>query len=245
MKELYKMIYKRKSMRKFDSNLLVSKEELEAIKNQFENIIPLITDIKIKFEIVRKSETTAKFGEYALLLYSEKKENYLVNAGYMLEQIDLFMSSINIGACWYGMAKPKSDFGEGLDYVIMLSFGKSKESDFRQDFTKCKRKKESEVFEGEFDKEVLNLLRYAPSACNSQPWKAIFEDKQIKVYRDSKAKSIIPFVTLSYHNELDMGIFLCFLEIIITEHGYTFERTISDNLQKDKSGMIQIASYKY
>ena len=104
MNDLYNMIFKRKSIRKFDSSLSVSDEELELIKSQFEKVIPLIPEIKIKFEIVKKLETTAKYGEYALLFYSENKDNYLLNAGYVLEQLDLFMASINIGACWYGMA---------------------------------------------------------------------------------------------------------------------------------------------
>ena len=96
MNELYNMIYKRKSIRKFDSNLSVSEGELNAIKNQLENLIHLISDIKTKFIVVKKSETSAKFGEYALLVYSEKKDNYLINAGYMIEQMDLFMASITI-----------------------------------------------------------------------------------------------------------------------------------------------------
>ena len=49
MNELYHMIFKRKSIRKFDSSLSVSDEELELIKSQFEKLIPLITKIKIKF----------------------------------------------------------------------------------------------------------------------------------------------------------------------------------------------------
>ena len=244
MNELYNMIYKRKSIRKFDSSLSVSDEELELIKSQFEKVIPLIPEIKIKFEIVKKSETTAKYGEYALLFYSENKDNYLLNAGYVLEQMDLFMASINIGACWYGMAKPKSDFGSGLDYVIMLVFGKSKETDFRTDFSNCKRKSEAELFSGDFDKEILNLVRYAPSACNSQPWRASFDDNKIKIYRNTKVKSFIPFVNLPYYNSLDMGIFLCYLEIILNKHEYKLERTIINKNEKDSLGWIEIAEYK-
>ena len=52
MNELYNMIYKRKSIRKYDSSLSVSDEELELIKSQFEKVIPLILEIKIKFEII-------------------------------------------------------------------------------------------------------------------------------------------------------------------------------------------------
>jgi hypothetical protein len=38
----------------------------------------------------------------------------------MLEQIDLFMTSLNIGVCWYGVAKPKEMLYDGLKYVNTL-----------------------------------------------------------------------------------------------------------------------------
>src|SRR5690554_4719083 len=141
MKKLYEMIYKRKSIRKFDNQFSLNKEELEKVKNKIENLIPLVDNIKVKFKIVERSITTAKHGEYCLLLYSENKQNYLLNAGYMLEQMDLYLESLNIGVCWNGMAKVKQKQIEGLDYVIMLVFGKSHPNSFRNNVKQFKRKK--------------------------------------------------------------------------------------------------------
>ena len=41
------------------------------------------------------------------LLYSEKKDNYLQNIGYIGEQLDLYLVSKNIGTLWFGIGKVK------------------------------------------------------------------------------------------------------------------------------------------
>ena len=51
-------------------------------------------------------KTSCKRGEeYCILLYSEKKGDYLRNIGYIGEQLDLYLASLNIGACGLGSAK--------------------------------------------------------------------------------------------------------------------------------------------
>jgi nitroreductase len=42
-----------------------------------------------------------------LLLFSENKPGYLLNTGFIFEQIDLFLSSSGIGSCWLGLTNPK------------------------------------------------------------------------------------------------------------------------------------------
>lgn len=193
MDTFYDMIFKRKSMRRFDETLSLSNEELDLIKQQFENLIPLHDGTKTQFKIVKKNETTCKRGEYCLLMYSEPKSHYLLNAGYMLEQMDLFLASIDIGVCWYGFGKPKEiNNNDEFAFVIMLAFGKSDSKDFRKDIYKCKRKPCNIIWNGNFDEEVINLVRYAPSSCNMQPWRIVSNEKIIKVYRTTDVNSIMP-----------------------------------------------------
>ena len=45
--------------------------------------------------------------EKVILLYSEEKENYLMNIGYLGEQLDLYLASLNIGSLWFGLNKIK------------------------------------------------------------------------------------------------------------------------------------------
>ena len=243
MKELYESIFKRKSIRKFDEKLTITEKELKEIKEEAEKLIPLVDDIKVKFEIVERESTTAKRGEYCFVMYSEKKPNYLINAGYLLEQMDLLLASLNIGVCWYGLAKPKELQTGDLDYVIMLAFGKSRPQDFRNKGSKFNRKGIDEIWKGEFDLDIKEAVRIAPSACNTQPWRIVSEDSSIKVYRNTKIKSFIPASKIPYYNSIDIGICLCFLEVALLQKGYEFERTLITDGKLD-AGLVEVAEYR-
>ncbi|PKM63120.1 MAG: nitroreductase [Firmicutes bacterium HGW-Firmicutes-21] len=244
MRELYDYIFKRRSVRKYYKELCLSDKDLDEIKQDIEKLIPLDSGIKTAYEIVKREETTAKFGEYCLILYSENKPFYLFNAGYLLEQMDLLLASRDIGACWYGMAKPKTKRTDGLEYVIMLAFGKSNSQGFRSNVSQFNRKEQAEIWEGEFFRDICHAARLAPSACNTQPWRIASDSTGIKVYRKSDIKSFIPLMKLPYFNSIDMGIFLCFLEIALLEKGYSFDRQLK--MQENNpigSRLIEIAEY--
>ena len=226
MKELYDMIFKRKSMRKFDETQFLTREELVEIRQETEKLISIDDDIRVKFEIVKRESTTAEWGEYCLLIYSEKKPHYLLNVGYLLEQMDLYLASHDIGACWYGMAETKEKQVEGLDYVVMLAFGKSQPQDFRREVSEFKRYNREEIWRGNFNTDVMDAVRLAPSACNSQPWRMVSDGNCIKVYRNTIIRSFIPDSKLPYYNAIDMGICLCFLEISMMKKGYEFDRRL-------------------
>lgn len=239
----YETIFKRRSVRRFDKTLSFTDSELKEIEAQTEKLIPLDKDVRVKFKVVKRSETTAKLGEYCLLMYSEKKPSYLLNAGYMLEQMDLYLSSRQIGVCWYGMCKAKQSQLDGLDYVILLAFGKSSSQDSRDQVSQFRRKSKAEIWQGDFDPDVVEAVRLAPSACNSQPWRVSCDGNQIKVYRNTKVKSFVPFVNLSNFNPIDMGICLYFLETALAHKGYAFERTLLPQQEDSGQSLIEIAKY--
>ena len=62
------MIFKRKSFRKFNDTLTLSKEELLDIEEKIKNLIPLVNGIETKFKIVLREKTTSKRGEYCFLI---------------------------------------------------------------------------------------------------------------------------------------------------------------------------------
>ena len=41
-----------------------------------------------------------------LAFFSEVKDGYAANAGFMMQQMDLFLSANGIGSCWQGGPKP-------------------------------------------------------------------------------------------------------------------------------------------
>ena len=131
-------------------------------------------------------ETTCKRGgQYCILFYSEVKDEYLRNIGYIGEQIDLYLASQNIGALWFGIGKPKDMQKNSLGFVIMISIAKMPEDKFRKDMFKSKRKPLSEIWIGK-SLGVAEIVRFTPSACNTQPWIVENTGNDLMVYRYKK-----------------------------------------------------------
>ncbi len=120
-KKLHPMIFKRKSFHLFKNIGSISQRELSQIEESFRRCQPLIPEIPVEMKIVPAAQTTCQRGqEYCILLYSEKREGYLPNIGYIGQQLDLMLASMNIGSLWFGIGKAKVRSESGLDFVIML-----------------------------------------------------------------------------------------------------------------------------
>ena len=244
---LYEMIFKRKSFHLFRNigNEKITKEELEDIENEINNLKPLVPDIKSKIKIVK--DTGCHRGqEYCILFYSEKKDNYLQNIGYLGEQFDLYLVSKNIGTLWFGIGKPEEKQLDGLDYVIMMAISKVDTIDkFRKDMYKSKRKELSEIWEGNNYLDIANIVRFAPSACNTQPWRVLSSDNELKVYRYRKAgkRGIMPKDKVIYYNQIDIGIFLCFLELCLDNNNLSYKRELYVEENHDNENNL-VAKYK-
>ena len=227
---LYDMIFKRKSFHLFRDigNEHLTDEEFKDIENEFSKFKPLVEDIKVKIRIVKK-ESILRGQEYCILFYSEKKDNYLQNIGYLGEQLDLYLVSKNIGTLWFGIGKPDEEKIDGLDFVIMIAIAKVDSPDkFRKDMYKSKRKELSEIWSGDCLLDIANIVRFTPSACNTQPWKVEATDKEIKVFRYRKEgkRGIMPKDRVIYYNQIDIGIFLCFLELCLEHNNIDYHKEL-------------------
>lgn len=242
----YDMIFKRKSFHIFKDILNISTQELKDIEEKFKTFEPLIKDIKTEIRIVPAEETTCKRGgEYCILLYSEKKGNYLQNIGYIGEQLDLYLSSLNIGALWFGIGKVEKPLYNGLDFVIMIAIAKMPADKFRKDMLKSKRKSVEEIWSGNQLGDIANIVRFAPSACNTQPWKVVAEDNKLTVYRYKKQgkRGIMPVDKVAYYNRIDIGIFLLFLDVCLAENNYNFNRNLYTDISDNTNEMVLVAEY--
>ena len=229
-KDLYDMIFKRKSFHFFRNigNENLTDKELKDIEKEFSKLKPLDDSIKVKIRIIKK-ESVLRGQEYCILFYSEKKDNYLQNIGYLGEQLDLYLVSKNIGTLWFGIGRPDEKEIDGLDFVIMMAISKVDSPDkFRKDMFKSKRKEISEIWDGEDYLDIANIVRFAPSACNSQPWKVESTSKELKVYRYRKEgkRGIMPKDMVIYYNQIDIGIFLCFLELCLEHSKIIYQKEI-------------------
>ena len=245
---LYNMIFKRKSFHLFRNigNEHITDDEIKEIENEFTKFKPLVDDIKVKIKITKDLAVCRRGQEYCILFYSEKKENYLQNIGYLGEQLDLYLVSKNIGTLWFGIGKAKEKQLDGLDYVIMIAIAKiDSEDKFRKDMYKSKRKELSEIWNGDNYLDIANIVRFAPSACNTQPWIVDSKEKELDVYRYRKQgkRGIMPADKVIYYNQIDIGIFVCFLELCLENNNLEYEKKIfiEENHENERN---LVAKYK-
>ena len=241
----YKQIFKRKSFHFFKEREEISDNEIKDLNEFIKNVKRLDNDIKINIIIVPEQETTCKRGgQYCILFYSEKKNEYLRNIGYIGEQIDLYLASQNIGALWYGIGKPQNMQIEGLDFVNMISIAKMPEDKFRKDMFKSKRKPLTEIWHGN-TLGIAEIVRFTPSACNSQPWIVENAGEELLIYRYKKPgkRGIMPADKVRYYNKIDIGIFLFFLEVCLENENYSYEKVLYEDITDDNVEQTLIAKY--
>ena len=241
-KYLYEMIFKRKSFHLFRNigNEHITDNELKEIEEKCKELKPLNSDIKVKTKIVKDSTTCRRGQEYCILFYSEKKDNYLQNIGYLGEQLDLYLVSKNIGTLWFGIGRVEEKNIEGLDFVIMIAIAKVDSSEkFRKDMYKSKRKELSQIWNGDKYLDIGDIVRFAPSACNTQPWFVDATNNELKVYRYRKEgkRGIMPKDLVIFYNQIDIGIFLCFLELCLEKNNIDYCRDvyIEENHEDEKN----------
>jgi len=196
---LNEMIYHRKSCRSF-SNLPVDAATIETIKAY--PMKPLYPDIKVHWDIVPRNQvkcicpwTTPQL----ITVYSEEKEGYLENIGFLFQQMDLYLQTLGLGACWLGMGRmnPKTTTKvEGMKFVIMLAFGYPKGDQLRQTTKEFKRKTMKQIAD-KVDPR-LEPARLAPSAVNSQPWYFVHEGDAIDVYCSVKGTRLDAGIALAH-----------------------------------------------
>lgn len=220
-KEFYDIIAKRKSVRKYDMTPL-NEHKINEIEEFTKLIKPLNLDISTKFVFLSSGDVKnllpVKAPHY-LCIYSDKKEGYLTNAGFMLQQADLYLSKNGIGSCWLGVAKPTNAVPrviDNLEFVIMLSFGNPIDSLHRESVEQYKRKSLQEVTSILENDEIMEPIRLAPSASNSQPW-FISGEKEHLVFNREKL-SLLRAPIYDKMNCIDIGIALCHLWIAAIKH---------------------------
>lgn len=252
--EMYPNIFKRKSFHLFRNNKTkelykdnchIIKEEIDNIYKVFKSLVPLYNDIKVNINIVNSEETNCNRGqEYLILFYSEKKPNYLQNIGFIGEQLDLYLVNNDIGTLWYGIGKPKELTFNGLSFVTMMAICKVPHDAFRKDMFKSKRKDLSEIYEENKYSDIINIARFSPSSCNTQPWFVKQVDNNIEIYRYKKPgkRGIMPIEKVVYQNLIDIGIFMLFVLLTLSKNNYQYELELFDDYETNDKELTKIAN---
>lgn len=223
-KKLYEHISKRRSTRRYIEEPLTA-NELYDIQSFIKHLDPLIPMLNVDFKVVSADSIKGVFAVKAphyIVVSSNEKTGHLMNVGFMLQQLDLYLSSLGIGGCWVGMAKPSKELMEQLphNFVIAYAFGRPQGS-VHQTLEQFNRIPIKEISEGHGYESLIEAARLAPSSTNSQPWYFIAKPNRIDLYR-VKNNPIKGFF-LDKMNQIDIGIALCHIYIAAMAEGSKIE----------------------
>ena len=145
-----------------------------------------------------------------MAIYSEKKEGYLENVGFLFQQMDLYLQSIGLGSCWVGLGKPRHQNEEdGAEFVVLLAFGTPQGTTLRIGSADFKRKTLAQI--ADRPDSALEPARLAPSSTNSQPWYFVHGERSIRVY--CSQRGLLKHTLLGTMNRIDMGIALAHMYV--------------------------------
>jgi len=201
----------RRSVRTFDIKKELNKEVIEDIKefaDKQTNPYNLMIEWKILERNANKLSSPVLSGERYYIVGKMKKDLHAEEAfGYEFEEIILYLTTLGIGTTWMAGTMHRADFEKAVELkddeimpcVSPLGYPNKKMSlkeklmrkgikaDTRKDFNELFFSKNFNTFvEGEElnkYKDILNLVRLAPSAVNKQPWRLLIDGNNIHFYK--------------------------------------------------------------
>ncbi|MDR2655475.1 MAG: hypothetical protein LBC56_05290 [Oscillospiraceae bacterium] len=175
---LYETIFARRSVRRYDK-APIDAAALNEIKGYVDGA-KQIAGQPARFELADGGKLKGGLAPYAILACSDNNDPALINIGYTLQGVDLWLQSVGYGSVWCGMASPKEAEN---DYRILLGFGKT-DVPLRTGENEFKRKKLADI--SNEDNAVARAARIAPSAVNFQPWRLTFTDGKVMIQSNAR-----------------------------------------------------------
>lgn len=222
--ELYDAIFHRKSVRHFKKELL-SAEIITDIEKQLQKLVPLFPECNISFRVLNQKQVKGRGAKDAfhIAVYTEHGSKNYTNAGFMLQQMDLWLSAKGIGSWWHGLISPAASDKEvdGLPFAFILTFGIASESVHRRNAAEFERKELNRITNTTGMDKLLEAVRLAPSSMNGQPWYFTGSDSQLRLYKAKADGNPILKKILKDIQYLDGGIALCHLWLTASVEGFT------------------------
>jgi len=231
----YAAIFKRKSIRDYDLTPL-NQNLLDEISENLRSLKPMSPDIKTEFKIISPDQVNRramKKAPHYIVAFSEAKDVYMANVGFMLQQMDLYFSATGLGSCWVGIPKPTKEVIEGsnLEFVILMEFGNSRETLHRTSVSQFKRKPLSEITDIEGGDKLLEPARLAPSAINCQNWYFTGDKNLIHAY--SFKPSFLRSLVGGRYFPINVGIAICHLKVAAEHFGSKATIVFDEKKKKD------------
>ncbi|MBR0087254.1 MAG: nitroreductase family protein [Lachnospiraceae bacterium] len=253
MKDLLELVRTRKSVRSFDGRK-ITEEDMAKLK-VFADAIQDPFGIPVRFVFLDAEEkrlsSPVLTGERNYVAGAvEKKENADLAFGYAFERLVLYAWSLGIGTTWIGGTMKRALFegaagiGEEERMPCMSPLGypaakrSLKESIMRKGVGADSRMPAEKLFfEDSFDTplsgekqaemgDLIELVRWAPSAVNKQPWRIVLKDGLYHFYEKHDKGYISDAV--GDMQKIDVGIALCHFVMGLEESGRKPEVFIQD-----------------
>lgn len=252
--DLNKIIKERRSVRSFDDqrevsehNIEILRQDISEVKSPFDGQVTIALE-KFDLDGPYKPSTygTISGASWFLLMgFSQSVESQL-SAGFEMEQVVLKATDLGLGTCWIAATFKGSDFDKKVDFPentplrIISPVGYAADSrSFRESATRLllrsgsRKPFESMFFSDDFTPGVdegsvfyqpLTLMRLAPSAKNSQPWRALVKGKEVYFYIEKKSEASI----------VDLGIALSHFALSLSSDGGGGQWTFSGDFPARK-----------
>lgn len=200
--DLFDSINRRKSCRNYIQQPF-GEEQLEEIRGAINGFEPLYPDVPLEYRFVTKAKGIFKVqAPHYLIISGQGKEKESENAGFLFQQLILWLDAHHIGSVWLGKTKDMEE--PNSKDIIAIAFGQTKESVHRSK-DGFKRKIIHEITNAPED-SCIQAVHLAPSGMNLQPWYLEKSGDKILLYK----QSLKPLLSLVYKKtEVDMGIALC------------------------------------
>ncbi len=251
MTDLIKIIKGRKSIRTFDGNS-ISTEHRQAIADYMKDI-PNPFGIPVEFVILDAKEhglsSPVLAGDRTYVAGKVEKKPYAdVAFGYSFEKLVIYAWSLGIGTVWIGGTMKRELFekaaglksGEMMPCISPIGYPAEKRSVKEIMMRKgvgadSRIPAEKLFFENEWGRaympdeemqEVLEMVRWAPSAVNKQPWRIIVKDGLYHFY-EKKDKGFTNEATGDLQ-KIDVGIALSHFIMGLENNGKKAEISIQD-----------------
>lgn len=223
---LYDAIFVRRSVKSFRMEP-VDDTILNSIPTFLEEIVPLFPEIRtevVVYESIKKKEKLSGISNisapYYAAIFAEEKEKSDMNAGYIMQQLSLYLTTKGLGSCFMGTVRKKDKNMEeaGMHCVIVLGFGLGKGPVIRHDYEAKRLSLEEICVYKENPKawvrELLEVARLAPSSFNSQPWRFVAYENRIHVF---SKKPVVSHSAFGKFNEFNFGVMFAHIMVAAEE----------------------------
>lgn len=266
-KSIIEVIKSRKSVRTYDGRELseTDKEKIsEFVKTQTN---PFGVPIDFRILDAKENGLTSPVvvgADTFLAAKVAKADNFEIAFGYSFENACLYAKGLGVGTVMLAASINRSVFekvmevgeNEVLPVASPLGYPAKKRSireTVMRKGVKADERKPFEIlfFDGSFEKglryedagifaDALEMARWAPSAVNHQPWRAVISGNTVHFYEEKNMKES----HLLDLQKLDVGIALCHFDLVMKEKGQSGKFIFENPDIKAPEKTQYIVSYK-